>query len=374
MYIKVVSSLNNALANIISLPEISTIDKIAPTLEAQVDMSENHTQATVTVTASETVTWANGSKDTVSVQKLRQNGTYTYRVTDRAGNVGELSVTVSDIITEKLTLSLASDADGSNIIDPETYNVSIGDTLYVNVNRDAYVTLNGNTEGISVSAGTWTAITIAEDSEGLYPSILAVDAYGNSAIVQLLRIPMQDRTAPAIMISKSLISASLDMTRQELEAKLRENILATDDTTASDALIFSFDIPQVTEAGKYAVTYYVEDEAGNKSSVQGLIRFYSGQELLIKVNGEVVERDQHLIVDSGSITITLSHNGEPYKLEMREGNKSLGQMKNNAISLTDGYTDLTENEITLELAPGYHTFLVTTQGRDMYRIVLYVTG
>lgn len=374
VYIKVVSSLNNTLTNIISLPEITTIDRTAPTLEVQVEMSENHTRATVTVTASETVTWPNGSRDTVSVQQVRQNGTYTYRVTDRAGNAAQISVTVSDIITEKLALILASDPGGSNIIDPETYDVNVGDTLYVNVNRDAYVTLNGNADGISVSANTWTAITIAEDAEGLYPSVLAVDAYGNSAIVQLLRIPMSDRTAPAVMLSKSLLSASLDMTQQELEEKLRQNVVATDDTTASDALIFSFDIPEVTAAGVYAVTYYVEDEAGNRSSVEGLIRFYSGEEILLKVNGEIVERDQYLIVDSGSITITLLHNGEPYKLEMREGNKSLGQMKNNAISLTDGYTDVAENEIKLELAPGYHTFLVTTQGRDMYRIVIYVTG
>lgn len=374
MYIKVVSSANNALTNIISLPEVITIDKIAPTLEAQVDMSGDHTRATVTVTASETVTWHNGTKGTVLVEKIGENGTRTYRVSDSAGNVVQIRVTVSDLVTEKLTITLASDADGSQIIDPETYDVNVGDTLYVRVNRDASVTLNGNAEGISVGTGVWTAITITEDSAGLYPSIRAVDAYGNCAIVQLLRIPMTDTTAPAIMLAKTVISASLDMTRQELEAKLRENVLASDETTASGALIFSFDIPEVTAAGKYAVTYYVEDEAGNKSAAEGLIRFYSGQEMVIKVNGEVLDRDQHLIVDSGNITLTLSHNGEPYKLEMREGNKSLGQMKNDAICLTDGYTDQKENIITLELAPGYHTFLVTTQGREMYRIVIYVTG
>ncbi len=374
MYIKVVSSLNNSLTNIISLPEITTIDKIAPTLEAKVNMSDNHTQATVTVTASETVTWQNGSKDTVLTQTVRQNGTYTYRVTDRAGNAGEINVTVVDIVAEKLAITLSSDANGSSIIDPETYNVNVGDTVYVKVNRDAYVTLNGNADGISVSANHWTAITITEDSEGLYPSVLAVDAYGNSAIVQLLRIPMKDRTAPSIIISKSLISASLDVTEEELMAKLRENVVARDETTANDALIFSFDIPEVTTAGKYKVIYYVEDEAGNKSSAEGMIRFFSGDEIVIKVNGEAIERDQYVIVDSSEIIITLWHNGEPYKLDMREGNKSLGQMKNDSISLTDGYTDVTENEITLKLAPGYHTFLVTTQGRDMYRFVIYVMG
>ena len=374
MYIKVVSSINNSLTNIISLAEIKTIDKIAPTLEATADISDNHMQATLTVTASETVTWQNGSKDTELAQTVRENGTYTFRVTDRAGNASEISVTVDGIVEERLTITLSTDEGGGNIIDPETYDVNIGDTVYVKVNRDAYVTLNGNTDGISVSADTWTAVTIEADSEGLYPSVLAVDAYGNSAIVQLLRIPMQDRTAPDVMISKSLISVSLDVSEEELLAKLRENVTARDDTTSSEDLIFSFDIPEVSEAGKYAVTYCVEDEAGNKSSAEGLIRFYSGEEIVIKVNGESVERDQYVIVDSGEVTITLSHNGEPYKLDVREGDKSLGQMKNNAISLTGGYTYAEENEITLELTPGYHTFLVTTQGRDVYRFVIYVMG
>lgn len=373
-YIKVVSSLNSSLTNIISLPEVTTIDKSAPTLTAAVNINDSHTQATVTVTASETVTWQNGSKDTQFTQTVGRNGGYTYRVTDRAGNTGEVSVKVNGIVTDGLTITLSSDANGANIVDPETYNVSVGDTLYVNVNRDAYVTVSGNADGTDVYANVWTAITIAEDSEGLYPSVLAVDAYGNSAIVQMLRIPMRDKTAPSVMISNSLISVSLDATESEIAEILRQNVIATDETTSSDDLVFSFDIPDVSTAGKYAVTYYVEDEAGNKNSAAGMIRFYSGEELEIKVNGERIERDQCVIIDSGGITITLSHNGEPYKLDMREGNKSLGQMKNNALSLANGYTDKAENEITLELAPGYHTFLVTTQGRDMYRFVIYVTG
>ena len=373
-YIKVVSSLNKALTNVIPLPEISTMDKIAPSLEAHVELNGHHTEATVTVTASETVTWQNGTKDARLTETVRQNGTYVYRVTDRAGNPGEIRVAVGDILTEKLTITLSSDASGSHIIDPETDNVRLGDTVYVSVNRDAYVTLNGNPEGIRVSANNWTAVTVAEDSEGLYPSVYAVDAYGNSAIVQLLRIPMQDRTAPTLMINQSLISLSLDASEQEILTALRENVTASDNTTSSDALTFSFAIPDVTAAGKYAVTYRVEDEAGNRSTAEGWIRFFDGDEPVIRVNGEVVERDGCVIVDSDEITVTVSHNREPYKLDMREGNKSLGQMKNNSVSLTDGYTDVEENELTLELTPGYHTFLVTTQGRDMYRFVLYVMG
>ena len=47
-------------------------------------------------------------------------------------------------------------------------------------------------------------------------------------------------------------------------------------------------------------------------------------------------------------------------------------MKNNANILTE-YTDEVEKEMTLELTEaGYYTILLTTQGRDMYRWVIYV--
>ena len=82
--------------------------------------------------------------------------------------------------------------------------------------------------------------------------------------------------------------------------------------------------------------------------------------------------DETIIVSSGTQVITVTHNGEPYKVEWRKGLKSLGQMKNNANILT-GYTEETEKHMTLELTEaGYYTILLTTQGRDTYRLVIYV--
>ena len=52
-------------------------------------------------------------------------------------------------------------------------------------------------------------VVIGEDAEGLYPSVYAVDDYGNGTILQLLRIPMGDRTAPRAVVNKSLLSASV---------------------------------------------------------------------------------------------------------------------------------------------------------------------
>ena len=174
------------------------------------------------------------------------------------------------------------------------------------------------------------------------------------------------------MLNKNLVSASLEATAEELEELLRNNYVASDNETVASNLAFRYEIPNVQVAGTYVVTYYVEDEAGNVASTTGWIRFFKGEEVSVQVNGIRVERDETIVVSAGTQDITVVHNGEPYKVEWRKGLKSLGQMKNNANILT-GYTEETEKHMTLELTEaGYYTILLTTQGRDTYRLVIYV--
>lgn len=370
--LKVVDAVRDSLTNTIDLPEITTIDKTPAQLVVESEYSSNHRKAIVTVTADEAVTWPNGTVSTEYEFTVTDNGDYTISVSDRGTNISDISVSFNDIITEDLSIVLSTDGSDGTIIDPATYQVDTGDTLYIKVNRNSIVTLNGNTTGVNIRKDTWTAIVIEADAEGLYPTVQAVDEYGNIAMAQMLQVPIKDRTAPKILLNKNLISASLDASDAELEAIIRDNYIASDDVTAAGDLEFRYEIPSVSTAGTYAVTYYVEDEAGNVASATGWIRLYNGQEMRIEVNGERVERDETIIVSAGTQTITVVHNGEPYKVEWRKGLKSLGQMKNNANTLSD-YTEATEKEMTLELTEaGYYTILLTTQGRDTYRIVIYV--
>lgn len=368
----VVAANSDTLTNVYELPAVTTIDKTPAELTAEVTLSDNHRKATITVTSDEDVTWPNGISTTTYTQMVKANEDVTYTVADKAGNVTKYTVSVTDVIEEDLSIALSTNASDDTIFDPATYTVDIGDTIYVKTNRSAFITMNDSTNGVSAKQDVWTEITIQEDSEGIYPAIHAVDAYGNTAVVQLLQIPMRDRVAPTIYLVQNQVSASLDATEDELEAILKGNYIASDDVTAAENLKFSYELPQASTAGTYAVTYYVEDEAGNVASKSGWIRFYNGEEIQIMVNGEKVERDATMIVSSGTQVITITHNGEPYKVEWRIGLKSLGQMKNNANVLTE-YTEAEENELTIELtSAGYYTFLVTTQGRDTYRFVVYV--
>lgn len=370
--LKVTDAIRGSLTNTIDLPAITTIDKTAAQLTKQTEFSSNHRKLYVTITANETVTWPDGSVGTTYKFTASKNDEYSVKVSDKAGNISTITTNVTSLITEDLTLALSTGASDATIIDPATYQVDIGDALYVKTNRASVVTLNGNTAGVNVREGVWTEIVIEEDAEGLYPTIQAMDEYGNLAMVQLLQILIKDRVAPTILLNKNLVSASLEATAEELEELLRNNYVASDNETVASNLVFRYEIPNVQVAGTYVVTYYVEDEAGNVASTTGWIRFFKGEEVSVQVNGIRVERDETIVVSAGTQDITVVHNGEPYKVEWRKGLKSLGQMKNNANILT-GYTEETEKHMTLELTEtGYYTILLTTQGRDTYRLVIYV--
>lgn len=370
VYLTVVAAPNTDLTNTIPLPGITTIDKEAPVLNAEAKTSFNHRYAIITLTTDEDVTLPDGTYGTEYEIKVRENGEYNYRISDKAGNASEATVVIDDVISENLSIILGN--SNGEIIDPETYSIDLGDKLYIKTNRNATVRINCGADTISTTPDNWTEFTIEEDSIGMPTSIYAVDEYGNSALVYLSEVPVRDRTRPSVMLRKGMISASVDEGREGIEKLLRENIIASDDVTATADLKFSFELPASLTAGKYAVKYIVEDEAGNKTETRGWVRLYSGDEISIEVNGTRIERDETVIATAGTQTIDVTFTGEPYKIVWRTGIKSVGQMKNNANYLT-AYTDKEENSMSIELSEsGYYTFLVTTQGRDVYRFMIYV--
>lgn len=373
MYLKVVEAANKNHTNLVVLPSITTIDKTQTHLSYREELSSNHRKAVVTFTSDKDVIWPNGKTGRTYAVTAAENGSISVSVADKAGNITKITAVITDIIEEDLKITLSYDAAGSQIIHPETDRVDIGDTIYVQTNRTSKVTLNENKNTtVTANAGNWIPLVITEDSEGLYPCIRAVDAFGNTAVVQLLQIPLKDRTKPKIILNKNLVSASIDATETEIKAILQSNYVASDNVTAAKDLVFSYELPTITSAGKYMVTYKVMDEAGNTAAASGWIRFYDGEEICVKLNGEVVQRDETIVVSAGTQTITITHNGEPYKVEWRSGIKSLGQMKNDTNVLTD-YTEVREKSMTIDITKsGYYTFLVTTQGRDTYRFVIYV--
>ncbi len=370
--LKMISAVNGSLVGYINLPAVKTVDKIPAQVSSTVEYAQNRRNAVVTFEANESVILQySGEQGTQFTEKVTKDGIYTYKFADLAGNVTELEVEIKDLITEELSLVLATEKDEASIINPETYDADIGDVLYVKTNRDATVTVNAK-DAQNIPANTWAAVEIKEDSEGLYPIIKATDNYGNAAIVQLLRIPIKDRNAPDVIVKKNLVSASVESTKEEIDAIIRENIMVSDDVTPSDKLTVIYDYNIGNTGGKYLVTCRVSDENNNETQRMFWIRIYDGKEMKIKVNGETVEKDATVVVSTGKQEISFSFTGEPYKVVYKPGIKSIGQMKTGSTPVTQGYTDVKENTVTLDFSEsGYYSFLVTTQSNESYRFVLY---
>lgn len=367
-----VAALANARETVVDLPEIKTIDRTPPQVSASIAYAENHRSAAVTITSDEEVILSRtGAKGTKFQQTVKENGTFTYSVVDRAGNQAEASVTVSDLITEELTLLLSTDGTDTSVIDPETYEAKVGDQLYAKTNRQATLFLNGRESG-QMSAGAWIPFTIAEDSEGVYPSVRAVDGYGNAALVQMLRIPMRDRTAPVLLLVKKQLSASSRKSDEELRAMLLANAIYSDDTTPQDRLTVEIEFDRSSAEARIPATYTITDEAGNKAEEVCWLRLHDGSEPQVTVNGNPIEWEETMAVQSGKQVIHIQSMGEPYKVYQKAGIKTEAQMKTGSVLLS-AYTAEKEQELTLETAePGYYTFCIITQGRKTCRFVLYV--
>ena len=376
---KVTSAFNGKEA-VVDIPAVTTIDKRTPEVTVdEVAYGPSHRTAQITIRADETgaILQENGKTGTrtgdatVFTVTVRENGTFTYTVVDKGGNKNSVTATVTDLVTDALTLELSTAGTEGSIIDPESYKPSVGEVLYARTNRASEISVNGGSPE-RAGAGEWVPVVIGEDAEGLYPSVYAVDDYGNGTILQLLRIPMGDRTAPRAVVNKSLLSASVQTGDEELEEMFKANLLCSDDTTPQSRLIVEFSYSREGNREKLPVSYTVRDEAGNETSGIFWLRLYDGTELQVAVDGKLVTWDETVLLDSRNPVITVTSNGERYKVDMKAGIKTAAQLKTGAVSVS-GYTGQKEKTLDVTFSkPGYYTFCLTTQGRKTYRFVVYV--
>lgn len=376
-----VNASNDSQLYFYDLPAIMTIDKVAPAIfETNVTYSANHRSAEITLKVNEQsmlqsdgkyLAKADGETYYMTTQMVRANGEYTFTVVDRAGNRTSKTVNVDGIITDELLMWISTSASDAGIVDPAVYAPNVGDTVYIKTSRDAKITMDHSAAEISAVAEQWTAVTIADSLSGLYPIIRAVDAYGNSAVIQLESVPMSDSHAPTVILRKSLISVELGSTDEEIRELLKSNLLAADDITPADQMVYTFTYSKPAGGAKVNVTYEVTDASGNTASCTGQIRFYNDQELVVKVNGNAIEREETVIVKKGTIDVNIHSAGEPYKAQWKTGIKTVAQMKTNSQSITS-YTDEAKSYSVVLNESGYYTIVITTQSQDNYRIILYV--
>ena len=94
--------------------------------------------------------------------------------------------------------------------------------------------------------------------------------------------------------------------------------------------------------------------------------------ITLTVNGQTVYQGSTLTLDKGTTSLTLNGVNTPVYLALKQGYKTVAQMKLNAQVLLNGsYTGAVEANLT---ATGFYTLYLRTQDRTEYVFYLYVKG
>lgn len=367
----------NATETVVDLGEVDNIDKAAPVISlVSKTLSEDGKKVTIVLSSDEKATLTkynnqgeNADGKYLYTDTVKANGTYTYSFIDAAGNFTGLETEVSNIIDTDLVMEYSLDiTDNKTVDDPLELVLNLGDSIYVRVNRDATIDMNGE-QTVNALAQQWVQLTVKESMAGLWPIIRAEDNYGNVIIGQLGQVKLPDTTAPVVDLIQDVIVVKVGTDASEIEKLLTENVVASDlDPNLTVKVQYNADlsVPCVVQ-----VTYSVSDSSGNVGTDTGVLRIASNSEPTVKINGETVARDTIYVAKADkAIVLTVETEGEPYSVVYKNGIKSAGQMK---IDVTDVVTDaVTDDEITLPFSEsGYYTVCIKTQSRDYYIFQIY---
>ena len=181
---------------------------------------------------------------------------------------------------------------------------------------------------------------------------------------------LPDTVAPIISLSSQTVYAPVGTENLDL---LREGVTVTDNRDSS--LSFTVDTSGVTwdAAGSYIITYTAEDSAGNSSSVTRTLVLTAQSILTLRVNGQTVQPGSTLTLEKGTAEITLEGADAPVYLSLKQGYKTIAQMKlgSQVLLSNASYTEPLETALT---ASGFHTLYLRAQDRTEYVFYLYVKG
>lgn len=301
---------------------------------------------------------------------VKENGTYTYRFTDKAGNISEISFEVNVIVDTPLKLWFNTSATDTGAEEnAEDFELQVGDSIYVKANRASEISLNrGQVQ--AVAANTWIALEITSNEAGLWPIIYAIDTYGNTATALLNGIAPLDTEAPVITIKKNQVVTKVGMSQEAVLALLRDNITVDDaDQNVTVDILFTDDL---NFEGVTTVTYTATDTSKNVTTKTGWLKLTSASEPEVAIDGQKVDRDCIYLADSeDALELTVDTAGEPYSVVYKQGVFTSAQMKTGATTLVRDAEDASAIALPLD-AEGYYTIYIRTQSRDEYMIYVYV--
>lgn len=362
----------------LELDAVTNIDKVAPIVtQPVITLADNGKSATVTIKTNEDALFSEencygteAGDAYVYTTTVKENGSYTYKFMDKAGNITQITFTVDVIVDTALELLFNTTAsDTGAVADPSDFTLRVGDTIYVKANRASSIRLN-NGAAKDVAANTWQAFEITENESGLWPIVFAIDAYGNTDSALLGGVKALDKDAPVITLIKDCVYAKVGTDSADVLALLKANMTVSDaDTNVTVEIDFT---DKLTVEGTTAVTYTAKDSFGNVSTKTGWLRLTAAAEPEVKVDGEAVGRDSvYLGSLEDDLKLSVDTDGEPYSIVFKKGVYTTAQMKIGATVLVRDAETATSTELPFTEA-GYYTICIRTQSRDEYLFIVYV--
>lgn len=294
-----------------------------------------------------------------------RNGEVTLTFTDRAGNVTQVTLNIQDL-DNKLALSFSkTGSDDDAVADPAKLELKTGQTFYVKSTRNVTVTL-GNVASGQATKGTWTQFILPDDP-GLV--ILKAEDKDENTVYAYLTVELPDTVPPVISLPSQIVYAQAGAENLDL---LRDGVTVTDNKDSSpvletDARSVDWNIP-----GRYTVIYTAVDEALNTAAVTRTLVLTQDAPIGLTVNGQTVYQGSTLTLGKGTASMTLTGVNTPVYLALKQGYKTIAQMKLNAQVLLNGsYTGPVTANLT---TTGFYTLYLRTQDRTEYVYYLYVKG
>jgi len=304
-----------------------------------------------------------------------KRGSYLFRFTDLAGNVVSENVVVENIDEFSPGILLSEmPVQGVYHKDPITFKATMSEKGKLTFNgetKDVTAPVDGSGDDgiqdgeIQDDECHWVEFTADQNGSFI---IKAVDIAGRETIT-FVEISCFDKIAPSISFNPLTVTVLSSTDLATLNSMLQDGVSLKDNATASDKITLQFDkFTAQPSPGQYEITYTARDEAGNEGKGKRYVKVFSADEVNVTINDVRTEPDAVTILKKGSMSLSVKKlplgDGEPYKVYLRKGVFTAGEMK--GLSPIDDTNSFTVN------GSGYYTFYLVTQNRGTYKTFLYI--
>lgn len=294
---------------------------------------------------------------------FKENGKFTFRVSDTAGNITEITANV-DNIDRKPPSYIINYSETELTKNDVIVTVTVGEDNYKILNKDINRSINKN---VTVNGRD---ISVKFDDNGYY-QLLISDIAGNAETI-LLRVRNIDRIKPTIeLLNKYVVTLNGEM--PDLNDFIAYD---THDGNLDDKVNISR--LNVTTSGDKTITYTVSDTAGNETKVDRIVKVV-GNDFTVIVDGK--ENPVPFISMNKEVDIKvfnfienfetkfLKDSGAVKDGEFKQGGQALDKVYD---TRDDGKPDKSEMKFSVDKT-GWYTIYIRDLNRQTTSLTIYFT-